>query len=82
MATTITIEPVNLGQGWEATRAWITGGPIVLIQANSPTGQIVKSRLDMQKSMFIDPLPIKAKKADIQHLVQVVSASTTSANEA
>ena len=82
MATTITIEPVDLGQGWEATRVWITGGPIVLIQANSPTGEIVKSRLDMEKSMFIDPLPIKAKKTDIQHLVQVVSASTTSVKEA
>lgn len=75
MATPIIIEPVELGQGWEATRAWTTGGPIVLIQANSPTGQIVKSRLDMQKSMFIDPLPIEAKKADIQHLVEAVNAS-------
>jgi hypothetical protein len=75
MATKIIIEPVDLGQGWEATRVWITGGPIVLIQANSPTGQIVKSRLDMQKSMFIDPWPIKAKEEDIQHLVEVVSAS-------
>jgi hypothetical protein len=81
MATTITIEPVDLGQGWEATRTWRTGGPIVLIQANSPTGQIVKSRLDMQKSMFIDPLPIKAKKADIQHLVQVVSASSDTSSQ-
>jgi uncharacterized membrane protein YcaP (DUF421 family) len=81
MATTITIEPVALGQGWEATRAWITGGPIVLIQANSPTGQIVKSRLDMQKLMFIDPLPIKAKKANVQHLVQVVNASVDTSHQ-
>lgn len=75
MATKINLKPVDLGQGWEATSAWVTGGPIVLIQANSPTGQTVKSRLDVQKSIFIDPLPIKAKKADIQHLAQVVSDS-------
>ncbi len=71
----IVIGPVELGLGWEATRAWVTGGPVVLIQANSPTGQIVKSRFDMQKSMFIDPMPVEAKKADIEHLVEALNAA-------
>ena len=76
----IVIEPINLGLGWEATSAWVTGGPVVLIQATSSTGETVKSRFDMQKSMFIDPLPVKTKKTDIQHLVEALNAATDTSN--
>jgi hypothetical protein len=72
----LAIKPITLGPGWKATRAWLTGGPVVLIQAKSRTGQIVKSRFDMQKSMFIDPLPMKMEEANIQHLVEALNAAT------
>lgn len=76
-AKKIEIKPINLGLGWEATDAWVTGGPVILIQATSSTGTTVKSRFDMQKSMFIDPLPegVETKKEDLQHLVKALNAA-------
>ena len=70
----INFMPVHLGPGWMATGAWATGGAIVLIEAQSQTGQVFKSRLDMHKAMFIDPLPIKASEDDIRTLVAEVNA--------
>lgn len=73
----INFSPVNLGQGWEADEAWETGGPIVLIKAQSQKGKkIFKSRLDMQKAIFIDPLPIKkTDNAVVRNLVVAVNAA-------
>ncbi|MEK7296961.1 MAG: hypothetical protein AAB069_03575 [Planctomycetota bacterium] len=76
-ANHINFSPVNLGHGWEADEAWETGGPIVLIKAQSQKGKkIFKSRFDMQKAIFIDPMPIKkANNVVIRNLVLAVNAA-------
>ena len=74
----IKFSPVNLGYGWKAEEAWETGGPIVLIKAQSQKEKkVFKSRFDMQKAIFIDPLPIeKANNATVvRNLVSAVNAA-------
>ncbi len=71
----INFTPVHLGSGWMATEAWVIGGPLVLIQAQSQTGEVLKSRLDMGKEIFIDPWPIKANEGDIRKLVATVNVA-------
>lgn len=73
-------QPIKLGPDWAVTSAWVTDGPIVLIRATSLTGLTVHSRLDMQKSMFIDSPLTEIKKADIQHLVKVLYAAVDTPN--
>lgn len=64
---------VPIGGGMVATHAWITEGPIVLILATSEGGKEEKSRLDMQKAMFIDPLPGKPTPEGVRVLVARVA---------
>lgn len=74
----INFNPVNLGHGWEAEEAWETGGPIVLIKAQSQKKkEVFKSRFDMQKAIFIDPLPIgNVNNATVvRNLVSAVNAA-------
>ena len=74
----INFNPVNLGHGWKAEEAWETGGPIVLIKAQSQKEKkVFKSRFDMQKAIFIDPLPIeKVNNATVvRNLVSEVNAA-------
>jgi hypothetical protein len=48
---------VKLGNTWTATGAWTSQGPIVLVKLESGTGDILKSRFDVHKAAFIDPVP-------------------------
>lgn len=70
------LEPVDLGSGLVATDAWIAEGPIVLIETTTNDGVHVKSRLDLQKVMFIDPLPGERSASSIHTLVNAVVAAT------
>lgn len=71
------LEPVDIGGGFMATNVWISTGPIVLVGTiNRLEGLEVKSRLDLQKRVFIDPLPGERSEHGILDLVSsVVSAS-------
>ena len=67
------IEPVDIGGGLLATGAWVSRSPIVLIETKRRAdGSQQKSRLDLQKSMFIDPLPGERTNDGMRALVQSV----------
>ena len=51
------LDPVDIGSGLVATDVWMTSSPIVLVETRATNGSELKSRLDLQKRMFIDPLP-------------------------
>lgn len=48
---------VKLGNTWTATGAWTSQGPIVLVKLESGAGDVLKSRFDVHKATFIDPIP-------------------------
>ncbi|MEY4427723.1 MAG: hypothetical protein RLZZ182_412 [Pseudomonadota bacterium] len=65
--------PVSIGGGMSVSRAWVQDqSPIALVQVVSKTGVESKSRLDLQKAMFIDPLPSKPRQHNIRGLVHIV----------
>lgn len=51
------VSPVPLASGTQVTGAWIGEGPIVLVQGMSREGGLFRTRLDLQKEMFIDQMP-------------------------
>lgn len=70
------LEGVDIGGGVIATDAWVSGSPIVLIETmmkgNPDRKSRIKSRLDLQKQMFIDPLPGDRTATGIGALVKAV----------
>lgn len=69
--TTIQLGRIDIGGGVVATQAWLASGPIVLI-ATTVNGQQQKSRLDVQKAMFIDPLPGTRSANGVNDVVKAV----------
>lgn len=69
---------LDIGGGMNATEAWVNSSPIALVSANSQ-GQTVKSRLDMQKRVFIDALPGKPSPSAIERLVVRLIGARTAA---
>ena len=59
---------IDLGDGVLATEAWLSDSPFVLVQTRTGDRQL-KSRLDLQKRMFIDPLPGTRTEAGLTELV-------------
>lgn len=68
------IKPVDVGSGVIATDFWLTDSAIVLIEAKAK-GNPVKSRLDLQKRMFIDPIPGARDYDGVLSLVRAVVAA-------
>lgn len=70
------LRSIDIGGGLVATDAWFSeGGPIVLIGTRNP-GQVErKSRLDLQKAMFIDPLPGARSVEGVRQVVEAVKAA-------
>lgn len=70
--TTIQLGRIDIGGGVVATQAWLSnGGPIVLI-ATTTNGHQQNSRLDVQKAMFIDPLPGARSVSGVNDVVKAV----------
>lgn len=68
---------VVLGEnGFKATKVWVTDGPIALVQTTSNKGE-VKSRLDLHKLMFIDPLPFQVREDGIRQIAKAVRMKKT-----
>ena len=67
----IHLDSIDLGDGVLATEAWLSESPFVLVQTSTRAGQL-KSRLDLQKRMFIDPLPGERTEAGLTELVTSV----------
>ena len=64
---------IDIGGGVVATQAWVSDdGPIVLIATRARSGALQNSRLDLQKGMFIDPLPGNRTQEDVTRLVSSV----------
>jgi hypothetical protein len=66
---------VDIGGGLRATSVQVTtdGGPIVLVQVRRGSPAVLeRSRLDLHKHMFIDPLPGQRDKAAVQRLSLMV----------
>jgi len=60
---------LDIGGGMSATEAWVNSSPIALVAAHSRGGSTVKSRLDMQKRVFIDDLPATPNLDAIERLI-------------
>jgi len=70
---TVQLGSIDIGGGIVATTARFSeAGPIVLVTTHATTGREQNSRLDMQKGMFIDPLPGTRKLEGINLLVSRV----------
>lgn len=65
---------IDIGSGVFATRVWLSDGPIVLIATRSKTGEVKNSRFDLQKAMFIDPLPGERMESGVRAVVKAVRA--------
>lgn len=53
---TVKLDHLAIGGGAYANEAWLLGGPIVLVGAQHGQ-ELAKSRLDLQKGVFLDRLP-------------------------
>lgn len=70
---TYTLNNLDIGGGLHATAVQVTDGPIVLVDVRlSQRSPTQRSRLDLHKRMFIDPLPGQRNAAAVQELAQVV----------
>lgn len=69
------LDPVDIGSGLVATDVWMTSSPIVLVETRATNGSELKSRLDLQKRMFIDPLPGERDRDGLLDLVLAVIAA-------
>ena len=68
--TTLQLGSIDLGGGLKALQAWAVGGPIVLVSTVGSSGEKKNSRLDIDKAMFIDPLPGKPTPAGVVRVVE------------
>jgi hypothetical protein len=64
---------VQLGDKFFATHVWVGEGPIVLVTAVNGTGETYRSRLDMHKNIFIDPLPYEVSDSNVGALVKAIN---------
>jgi hypothetical protein len=71
------LNSIDIGSGVVAEQAWILEGPIVLIGTTvaGASGHHLKSRFDVQKGMFIDPLPGVRLQSGLTELASVVMAA-------
>ncbi|MBK6854882.1 MAG: hypothetical protein IPG93_25740 [Burkholderiales bacterium] len=73
---TLDLNSIDIGSGVVAEQAWILEGPIVLIgTVAGASGHHLKSRFDVQKGMFIDPLPGVRLQSGLTELASVVMAA-------
>lgn len=62
----------DLGASWKAVRAWLRSSPLVLVQVEGGSGQLVKARLDLDKQVFIDPTPFASSGARVHLLAKLL----------
>jgi hypothetical protein len=72
MPLELSLPRVELGKNFFATKVWVGDGPIVLVSTLNSGGVERSSRLDMQKSMFIDPLPHSPSAETVSRLIAAV----------
>lgn len=66
--------PVD-NMAWEdhvVKNVWKNNSPICLIAFEDQQGNITKSRLDLQKKIFIDYIPVVSEDGKINTLVELV----------
>lgn len=64
---------VDIGGGLHATAVQMSDGPIVLVDLRTRSAAgLRRSRLDLHKHMFIDPLPGQRDAAAVRQLAQQV----------
>lgn len=73
MATDIVKINVQVDSDLKATGVWASDGPIYLVELESDTGDVLKSRFDTQKAAFIDPVP-GAEHEGAQELAKSLAA--------
>lgn len=69
-----TLTPLDIGGDLVATDVWISASPIVLVSTHERWNKTTetKSRLDLQKQIFMDPLPGEPSREGIRDLVHSV----------
>lgn len=67
---------IQVAPNYTVTKASGSKGPIFLVLVEGADGQIIKSRFDVQKAMFIDPLNVEVGEQGIKKLVKSLSASS------
>jgi len=68
---TVKLNEIDIGSGVFATSAWLLDGPIALISTKTDQGsETLKSRLDLQKGMFIDPLPGERSTEGVHEVIE------------
>jgi hypothetical protein len=75
MSQKLQLGSIDLGGGVTAVSVWLTDGPIVLISTRNQNGAERNSRLDLQKGMFIDPLPGDPTADGVTRVVRGVRAA-------
>jgi hypothetical protein len=63
---------LTIGDNLLARRAWLTGGPLVLVEVSDKAGNQCRSRLDINKHVFLDAVPAQASAAGINLLIETV----------
>lgn len=71
---TLQLGSIDIGGGVFAVQAWLSDGPIVLIQTLDAGGEKKNSRLDLQKAMFIDALPGNRMQDGVTRVIKSVRA--------
>jgi hypothetical protein len=72
--TSLNLGQIDIGGGLSATKAWVVGGPVVLVSTSTSSGIEQNSRLDIAKGMFIDPLPGTRLDRGIAEITRVIMA--------
>jgi hypothetical protein len=67
---------VNMGSDWRATDLWSANKPIILIGLRSLAGEILKSRFDFAKGIFIDPIPVAADEESTESLLSAIKSNS------
>ena len=71
MHSKLNLQSIDVGGGVVAVRAWFEpSSPIVLVETHGVDGSAMKSRLDLGKGMFIDPLPGVATEDGVERVVR------------
>lgn len=62
-----------LEQGWKLVDAFIvSGSAIALVTLSSSSGREGRSRFDVGKTIFIDPLPVQVSRDAIDRIVAAI----------
>ncbi|WP_024302246.1 hypothetical protein [Pseudogulbenkiania sp. MAI-1] len=78
---TVLFQPeIKLTPDLKAIRAWVPEGAIVLVELQATSEGIVRSRLDIDKVMFIDHIPEKITEEIIQKLIDTLISKLKNTN--